>query len=80
MVVNKGLEKAKAYLGPPNRWLNVPSEGHKGNPSPQILGHGWVYTEEKKSLLPVGPEPGTSMSTVQCFGTSTQLSYHHIIS
>ena len=61
MVVNEGLEKAKAYLGSQKWWLNVHSKGRKGNPSPQILGQGWVYTEEKKSLLPVGPEPGTSI-------------------
>ena len=35
MVANEGLEKARAYLNqvPWDRQLNVPSEGHKGNPS-----------------------------------------------
>jgi len=37
--------------------LNVPSEGHIGNPSPQFLG----------PCCPVGPEPRTSRSAVQHF-------------
>ena len=42
VVANEGLEKARAYLNqvPQNRRLNVPSEGDKGNPSPQLLGQG----------------------------------------
>ena len=42
MVANEGLEKARAYLrqAPWDRWLNVPLEGHEGNPSPQFLGQG----------------------------------------
>jgi len=29
--------------GPPDRQLNIPSEGHDGNPSSQYLSQGWVY-------------------------------------
>ena len=58
MVANEGLEKVRAYLNqvPPDLQLNVPSEGHTGIPSPQCLGWGWVYSEEKEcpccSVLP----------------------------
>ena len=40
MVANVDLEKARAYLNqvPWDQWLNVSSKGHKGNPSPQLLG------------------------------------------
>ena len=40
MVANEDLEKARAYLNqvPWDQWLNVSSKGHKGNPSPQLLG------------------------------------------
>ena len=36
MVANQGLEKAGAYLNrvPWDRQLNVPPEGHEGNPCP----------------------------------------------
>ena len=48
---NGGLEKARAYLNqvPWDRQLNVPSEGHDGNLSPQFLDQGWVYPEENIS-------------------------------
>lgn len=36
---NKGLEKAKNQF-PHDRRLNVPSEGHEGNPSYQFLDQG----------------------------------------
>jgi len=45
MVANEGLEQARALLNPApwDQQLNVPSEGHEGNPSPQFyyfLGQG----------------------------------------
>ena len=42
MVANKGLENARAYLNqvPLDQRLNVPPEGHEGNPSSQFLGQG----------------------------------------
>jgi len=42
VVVNEGLEKARAYLGPKDRWLNVHSEGHKGI---TLLLSLWVRVE-----------------------------------
>ena len=36
-------------------------------PSPQFLGQAECTLKRKRSLLPVGPEPGTSRSVVQRF-------------
>ena len=66
MVANEGLEKARAYL----EW----SPGANGIMSPlkdTKVTHRlnfWIRAEcalkRKKSLLSVGPEPGTSRSVV----------------
>ena len=66
MVANQDLEKARAYLNqvPWDRQLNVPSEGHKGNPSPQFC---WVCPEEKNSCCQWGQNLGPPRSAVQYF-------------
>jgi len=65
MVANEGLEKARAYL----KW----SPGVNGIMSPlkdtkaTLHLNFWITAEctlKRKSLLPVGPEPGTSRSAV----------------
>jgi len=61
MVTNKSLENERAYLNqiPWDQRLNVPSKGHKGNSSLQFkFLIKAKYTHKRKSLLPVGPEPG----------------------
>jgi len=83
MVVNEDLEKTRAYLGPQDRWLNV----HPKDTKVTLLLKIWVRAEcALKRKNPccqrgqnLGPEPGTTMSTVQCFGTKYSITLSHVI-
>ena len=48
-------------------FMSPPKDTKVITPSPQFLGQAECTLKRKRSLLPVGPEPGTSRSVVQRF-------------
>jgi len=68
MVANTGLQKAKAQVPGTNGLMSHPKDMTVR--LPLLLN---ISVRAEKSLLPVGPEPGTSGSAVQCFGHQATL-------